>query len=189
MTLADQIRRVALRAGVLQGRVPAYIRLAVTDPDRAARADAVERSLTIPDPTLESYCRQAVDVLDAPSALVSIVTGSHQTITAGHHLPPAVRVGEPVPIAHAVCAYAVAQPEHALLVDDLGVDPIVGGCLAHRSVRAYAGQAVCVDGYPVGAIAVIDSEPRLWTDAHDAALQWLAADVSRALDRRLTNRT
>ncbi len=91
----------------------------------------------------------------------------------------------------AFCAYAVAQPEHMLVVPDATADsrfahnPLVIG---DPEIRFYAGAPLVTQtGRALGTLCVIDRSPRILTEAQTRALEALSVQVMALLELRRAN--
>lgn len=126
--------------------------------------------------------RLATEVTRSPIALVTVLTASRQWFKS--------RVGmdiEETPRSWAFCNYAIAQ-QSVFVVEDACRDerfrynPFV---TASPGIRFYAGVPVVDgDGWPIGALCVLDHEPRKLRDREARALSDLAAIASEEISRR-----
>lgn len=110
-------------------------------------------------------------MLGVPVAIVSIVD-EHRQVFAGHSgLPePWASLGE-TPITHSFCQHVVDRGE-VLSVADARAEPLVQHNLAIEDlgVAAYLGVPIHLPGGElIGALAAIDTKPRMWSD-HDVRL-------------------
>jgi GAF domain-containing protein len=126
------------------------------------------------DPT-ETYgrvVRLAARILRAPVAAISLVDDDRQWFLARTGLELAQ-----TPREDAFCAHTICQ-DHALVVPDATQDtrfrsnPLV---LQDGGIRFYAGIPLRLeDGHGLGALCVIDHEPRSLSEADQLALEELA---------------
>lgn len=126
--------------------------------------------------------RLASEITRSPIALVTVLTASRQWFKS--------RIGmdiEETPRSWAFCNYAIAQ-QSVFVVEDACRDerfrynPLV---TADPGIRFYAGVRV-VDGggWPLGALCVLDHEPRKLRNREARALIDLAAIASEEISRR-----
>ena len=104
-------------------------------------------------------------MLHAPVALVSLVDRDRQFFKSCLGLPEPWASERGSPLSHSFCQHAVASRE-PLLVTDAREHPVLRDNLAIRDmgVIAYAGiPLIDADGYALGTLCVIDSQPRHWT--------------------------
>ena len=109
-------------------------------------------------PSLDSVVRMAADTFDMPAAAVNMVGSDHVYFAASHG------IGE-VDMSRDVsfCAHAITQDE-VMVVPDATLDnrfhdnPLVTG---KAGLRFYAGAPLMSpEGFALGALCVIDSNPR-----------------------------
>jgi GAF domain-containing protein len=126
------------------------------------RQSAVERSGVLKrrnDSGLQGIVDQAAKIFDTAIAAVTIIDGSRQWFAA--------RLGdiaEETPREISFCAHAILRPGEPLVVPDARHDrrfannPLV---LFAPRIRFYAGvPLIDRQGYPLGALCVIDTRPR-----------------------------
>jgi len=141
-----------------------------------------------PDLALDALATAAARALGTPVALVSLADTARVWFLSAVGLGAAgdTTVRE-IPREESFCPYAVATHE-CLVVPDASRDPrfaelaVVTGP-AH--VRAYAGAPIIGrDGLPLGALCVLDSEPRAFSDDDVEVLSGLAIAVTELLELR-----
>ena len=131
----------------------------------------------------DALTRLAAYTFNAPAAVVGLMDA--------HRLWFKSRLGLDVPELDrqiAFCAYAVMRPDELLVVEDLSKDPrFEENPLVTQAphLRFYAG-APLVDsnGLALGTIAVVDGQPRTFSDAQRVALKDLSTLVITALESR-----
>lgn len=146
----------------------------------AARQDAVDR-LDLPskrwDARLQEVAERAAEVARTPIGAISIVDRTRQWMIAKRGA-----VEDEVPRAMSFCAMAIHRPGEAMVVPDATQDPRFADnplVLKSPPIRFYVGIPL-VDraGYPLGALCVIDHEPRdRMPDLYDLAA--LAREAER----------
>ena len=132
------------------------------DPVEQRRLRAVARCGVQPetfDPTLDDLVHVAATALGTPIATVSVIEADQQRFAA--------RIGLEVlstPRSASFCSHAIQRPKELLVVPDARQDPRfaqMATVVEDPGVRFYAGVPVRdVDGYPIGTLCVIDTEPR-----------------------------
>jgi GAF domain-containing protein len=130
-------------------------------------------------PEFDRLARLASHVLNAPVALVSLVDRDRQFFKSCLGLPEPWASARESPLTHSFCQHAVASGE-PLLVSDARQHPVLRDNLAIRDmgVIAYAGiPLIDVDGFALGTLCVIDSQPRHWTSDQVDLLSDIAASV------------
>jgi diguanylate cyclase (GGDEF)-like protein len=138
---------------------------------------------TTPEVDFDALTRVAAHAFNMPAAVVGLMDADRLWFKS--------RFGLDVPQLDrqiAFCAYAVMRPDELLVVEDLSKDqrfqdnPLV---TQPPHLRFYAG-APLVDpnGMALGTIAVVDSQPRTFSEAQGAALKDLSTLVITALENR-----
>jgi two-component sensor histidine kinase/PAS domain-containing protein len=121
--------------------------------------------------------------LDVPVAIISIVD-EHRQVFAGHSgLPSPWDARGETPMTHSFCQHVVEQ-NAPLIVTDANLHELVrrNHAIADLGVIAYLGVPIHLDrGELVGALAAIDTQPRVWTERDLASLQTLARIVEREI--------
>lgn len=128
---------------------------------------------TPPSESFDRITRMASQIFDLPIAAVSLTDSDRQWFKS--------RVG----VAHTeiprfkACCGEVADTSGVLVVNDLLTSPDYSdSTLAHSGIRFYAGAPLITrDGYTLGAMCVLGTEPRAITDPEMAVLRDLAAMV------------
>lgn len=152
-------------------------------PDRLA---ALRATGLLDSPTSERYdrlTRMASSLLNAPTALMSLVDDHRQFFSSFIGLPEPWATARETPLSHSFCQHVVTSgaplrienaPEHPLVRDNLAI-PELG-------VISYLGVPIVSDsGHNLGSFCVIDTVPRKWTDSEEATLQ----DISLSLQTEL----
>jgi diguanylate cyclase (GGDEF)-like protein len=158
----------------------------VRDAARLAALRELELLDGPPDRTIDRLTRLATKLLDVPISLVSLVDADRQFFLSQQGLKGEYARTRQTPLSHSFCQYAVATGE-PLVVADAREDPLLADNLAIRDldVIAYAGMPLILDdGAAVGALCVIDSKPRDWTQGELETLHELAEAVKEIIHLR-----
>ncbi len=149
---------------------------------RLSLLQAYEALDTEPEPEFDDIAQVAAALCGVPIACVSLVDDRRQWFKA--------RVGIDLvetPRDIAICAYTISGTE-VFEVPDLAADPrftdspLVTGPLA---LRFYAGAPLLIpDGYAVGTVLVLDTEPHQLTPTQRQGLVALARQAVRFLELR-----
>lgn len=183
---AQAISRTHQAPGQIAGEDRAQRRQALLDAAASAR-DPVRlgalRATGLLDsdvePTFDRHARLAAQVLNAPVALVSLVDSDREFFKSCVGLPEPWASARELPLTHSFCQHAVATRE-PVVVEDARQHQVLRHNLAVRDlgVIAYAGiPLIDTDGHALGALCVIDSQPRHWTTNQIQLLSDLAASV------------
>lgn len=136
--------------------------------------------------SLQTLVDRAAERLRMPIALVSVVMAEAQHFAAARGLPDWVAEAGGTPIEWSFCRHAVTSGE-PFLVEDARVEPRIGEnpLVELEHVRSYAGvPLVTPDGHTVGAVCVLDTTPRTFSDDDVAALRACAGEVMAAVCAR-----
>ncbi|WP_170926328.1 HWE histidine kinase domain-containing protein [Devosia lucknowensis] len=121
--------------------------------------------------------------LQVPVAIISIVDEDRQ-VFAGHcGLPSPWDSRGETPMTHSFCQHVVER-EQPLEVVDANLHELVSTnhAIADLGVRAYLGVPIALPtGELVGALAAIDTVPRVWTEHDRRVLESLALVVEREI--------
>lgn len=154
--------------------------------DEEGRMAAVER-LDALDTSPEEPFEKIVDlirtILAVPMATVTLVDRDRQWFKAHRGLP-----SQQTPRAISFCTHTIQQRE-PLIVADAQLDPRFADSPLVRGaphIRSYAGIPLRTpDGYNVGALCAIDTQPRIFSATDVAILVNFASIVSDELELRL----
>jgi len=139
---------------------------------------------TAPDAVFDEVVRLTAKLFNVPIALVSLVDEGSVWFKANFGLAGAERVQR----NESVCSVAILQEETTVYEDRRRTpcqltEPGVAEAL---NMQFYAGHPLRNDaGYPIGALCIIDRQPRQMSATEQARLQKLAAVVMKMLDLRL----
>ena len=146
-----------------------------------SRLDALYQLNLLDTPSSESFdriTRMASQIFDLPIAAVSLTDRDRQWFKS--------RVGvehSSIPREKAPCAQ-VAETNEVLVIPDLLADPCYGeSVLARSGVRFYAGvPLVTRDGFGLGSLCVLGTEPRMASELEMAGLSDLADMVMSQIE-------
>jgi hypothetical protein len=135
---------------------------------------------------LNRLARLAARLLDAPTALVSLVDADRQFFMSAVGLPEPWALARQTPLSHSFCRHAV-DTGAPFVVSDAREHPLVreNPAIQDIGVVAYAGiPLVTQGGHALGTLCVIDSRPREWSPAQLETLRELAGAVMATVDLR-----
>jgi len=138
---------------------------------------------TEPEVDFDTLTRVAIQALSSPAGVIGLMDADRLWFKS--------QIGIGVPQLDrkiAFCAHAIMKPDEPLVIEDLLCDPrFVNNPLVTQvpNLRFYAG-APLIDrnGYALGTIAVVDTQPRLFNDEQRALLSDLSTLVITALESR-----
>lgn len=137
---------------------------------------------------LDALAKRAADVFNTSLAVISTIEKDREYFVGqSGRFPNAVtdNAGTLLPMEreHAICNYVVGDNE-SLMVPDIQRDPRFADneAIKQWDVRFYAGAPLRVsNGLIVGALCILDSEPRTLEDHEIALLETMAADVAAVM--------
>jgi diguanylate cyclase (GGDEF)-like protein/PAS domain S-box-containing protein len=150
---------------------------------RLSRLLALKALDTDAEPLFDALTRAAALAVGAPISLVTLVDADRQWFKSNVGLANATETSRDV----AFCSYTILGDE-LFVVPDARADPrfadnpLVTG---HPDIRFYAGAPIRMsDGLNMGALCVIDRQPRHLTETQAAILRQLARAAAGALEQR-----
>ena len=129
-------------------------------------------------------------LLNAPVALVSLVTTERQFFKSAVGLPVSLAAKREISLSHSFCKHVVHTGE-PLVIDDAREYSLVSANLAIRDfgVVAYCGVPLTTSaGFVLGSFCVIDGDAREWTATDVRNVTDLAALVMTEVELRAQNR-
>jgi two-component system cell cycle sensor histidine kinase/response regulator CckA len=145
-----------------------------------------------PEEAFDRMTRLAARLLGAPISLIALAVGDRQIFKSSVGLPEPFASRRSTPSSYSFCRHVI-ESGTPLVVEDARRHPLVRTNPAIRELGwiSYAGvPLVTGEGRVLGALSVIDGNPRLWSERDITLLQDLAASVvteielRRALDAR-----
>jgi diguanylate cyclase (GGDEF)-like protein len=154
-----------------------------TEAGRQAALDAYAILDTPPEQAFDDIVRLAVTLCGVPAGAISLIDRERVWFKAQ------IGVDQPqVPRDQSLCNHAIDAPDRTLVVNDLLVDPIPAARrrrLAGKPPRFYAGVPLLnPEGQPLGAVCVMDVEPRQLSAAQIEGLELLARQTRHLLELR-----
>ncbi len=158
----------------------------------AARLEALRqmRLSASADPGMERFARLVADTLRVPVALVSLVEADRQVFPGQVGLAEPWASGGQTPLARLLCQRVAATGSPLVLADARQDEQACGSAaISDLEVIAYAGMPLTdSEGYVLGSLSAIDTQPRAWSPRELARLADLAAACCAELRLRITSR-
>lgn len=153
-------------------------------PNEDQRQRAVERSGVLKrrrDPKLQKVVDEAAEMFHTPIAAITIMDHERQFLAARTGIE-----ADETPRAVSFCAHAILRPGEPMVIPDARRDQRFAGnplVLFAPHIRFYAGvPLVDRQGYPLGALCIIDSKPRE-EPPNMFELSLLAREAERLINR------
>jgi len=153
------------------------------------RLEAVQASGLLdspPEPEFDRLTRLAAQLLDAPAAFVTVISGDRQYLkSAVADGERSEQAGSSTELDRSFCQHAISSNE-PFVVQDAREHPLVKDNKAvAEGVIAYAGIPLHThDGESIGALCVVDSKPRQWSGEDVENLRALARAAMQLIDER-----
>lgn len=163
----------------------------VHDPARLAALRDSGWLDTAAEAPLDQLAQLAARLVDAPTALITLVDTDRQFFKSAVGLtaePWATK--RETPLEYSFCRHAV-DAGAPFVVGDAGEHPLVrdNPAIEELGVRAYAGvPLVTPEGHALGALCAIDTTPREWSPKQIRTLQELATSIMESLEKRVAKR-
>ncbi|MBC6990648.1 GAF domain-containing protein [Hymenobacter sp. BT491] len=139
---------------------------------------------TAPDAVFDEVVRLTAKLFGVPIALVSLIEEDSVWFKANFGLASAERVAR----NESICSVAILQ-EETTIYEDLRAQPCHltnPGVAEALDLRFYAGYPLrTTEGHSIGALCIIDRQPRTLSPMEQERLQKLAAVVMKMMDLRL----
>jgi PAS domain S-box-containing protein len=159
---------------------------ALGNPARLAALNKTGLVDTAADEGFDRFTRLAAQILEVPSATISLVHSQRQFFKSVHGTSSGTTQGW-ASLCASFCEDIVVS-EDALVIPDTHTDP--GLKVRAQNIRAYAGVPLRMNcGHVVGVLAVTDVKPRPWTGREIDVLGALGTAVESEIQRRVAERT
>ncbi len=151
-----------------------------------ARVEALELSGAMKAPgDFQVVTEKLTRIFETPIAILSLIDKDTQHFKAQSGLPDELRGGGGSPRETSICGHVVAADE-LVVIEDLARDRRFAGnaFVKKNGFRFYAGAPVhSPDGHAIGALCLIDTQPRDFTHREQKLLEEYAADISDEIRR------
>jgi GAF domain-containing protein len=159
---------------------------ALGSPERLMALDRTRLLDSPQDIDFDQLTRLASSLLRVPNALVTLVSSDRQYVKSASDDDPSGGnpPGSSQTLDLSFCKFAVASAE-PFIVEDARDHPLVRDSEAvANGVIAYAGVPLEADGEAIGALCVIDSRPRSWSEEELATLRALARSAMQLIKEK-----
>jgi signal transduction histidine kinase len=138
------------------------------------------------EPAFDRLTQLAARVLKAPMAIISLVGAEQVFFKSSYGMPEQLAYGRQMPLSHSFCQL-VATTGLPLLVPDTRQHTMLQdeAAIPDLGIVAYAGvPLITPDGHILGALCVLDEQPRLWSSNEIDMLHGIAAAVVTEIQLR-----
>jgi GAF domain-containing protein len=182
LSIADIASRAAGRA-----RGVPELAEALAEPGRLAALRDSALMDSPAEPAFDRLAKLAARVVEAPVALVTAVDRDRQFFKSCLGLPEPWATDRETPLSHSFCQHVVAARAPVVVTDARNDTRLIDNlAIRDLGVIAYLGVPLITnDGRAIGALCVIDHEPRIWTDDEIS----LVTDIAAAVVTEITLRT
>jgi GAF domain-containing protein len=154
----------------------------VGSPSRLAAPERLDLDALRADAYLAGVVEAAARRLELPTALLSFVLEHVQVHVHAFGQPGWMEATGGIPVEWSFCRHVVDSGGEPMLVEDAALDARVRSSGVLRDgVQSYAGVAVESDHEVLGALCVLGTEPRAWTDEDLRVLEQLRDRVHERL--------
>jgi len=185
VSLADAVLLVSkITAPITDEMLPAP-----TPPNEEARLaelNGLNLLDTPPEADFDQVTERLIRLFRVPIALLTLIDKDRQWFKSQAGLPADLAKARSTPRDVSLCGHVIAKDE-VLIVRDLARDPRFANnpWLKERGLRFYAGVPLRgPNGFPVGALSILDTQPRDMSPQEQDLLKMIAADVMEQIKRR-----
>jgi signal transduction protein with GAF and PtsI domain len=154
----------------------------INDPDRISALWRTNLLDSGAERRFDQVTRLAATLLGAPSAFITLIDLDRQYHKSQHATDPkAERYPDEVPLQASFCKHVVESGEPFLVENAREHDLVRDNEAVQHGVIAYAGVPFQSGGQTLGALCVVDSQPRKWSEANLEDLKVLARSIERLI--------
>ena len=154
-------------------------------PDRIAALADLEILGAPTERSFELLTELTADILEAPVALLTLVTDERQFFVGSTGLGEPWSSSRETPLSHSFCQY-VAKRGEPLIIQDAREHPLVCDNLGIKelNVVGYLGAPLLHEGQSLGSLCAIDQKARKWTNSELEMLTRLAVIAASEFAKR-----
>jgi signal transduction protein with GAF and PtsI domain len=157
----------------------------LSDPKRVRAVNESGLLNSIAEADFDQLTRLAARLLNAPTALVTVISEDRQFIKSAENGSPPYVAGASQTLDMSFCKYAVASNAPLIIEDARDHELVRNSNAIAAGVIAYAGIPLeTQSGDAIGALCVVDSKPRQWSDEEIENLHVLARSTMKLMDER-----
>lgn len=176
------IRKIAPR--IMDAMTPAPTPLG--EQERLAAIAQLDLNGINPEPAIDRITAKVTRLFDVPMGMVTLLDHDRLLIKSHIGLSDELATAREMPRDVSVCGHLLAAND-SLVVEDLARDRRFANnpWLREHRLRFYAGVPLRTgDGQAIGALCLIDTKPRSFTDRETRQLQEYATDLMEELEKQ-----
>ncbi len=137
-----------------------------------------------PEDLFDRFARMAAKLLSSPMSIITVVTEERQFFKSAVGLPEPWATARQTPLSHSLCKYVASSGQPFVVGDALRDDRVCTNlAVQDLHVAAYLGVPLTTrSGYTIGSFAVMDSNPREWSERETSLMKDLAVFVMAQIE-------
>jgi len=185
ISLEDAVQRIyKMTAAITDAMLPAP--MPPNEEKRLAELDGLNLLDTPKEAEFDHVTERLTKLFNVPMALVSLIDKDRQWFKSQTGLPSDLAEAGFTSRDVSLCGHVIARDE-VLIVRDLARDPRFANnpFVKENRLRFYAGVPLRgPNGFPIGSLCILDTEPRELTKQEQELLKMIAGDVMEQIKRR-----
>lgn len=185
VSLEDAVQRVyKMNAAITDAMLPAPT--LPNEEERLAELEGLNLLDTASEADFDQVTARLTRLFNVPMALVTLVDKNRQWFKSHVGLPANLAEARSTSRDISLCGHVIAKDE-VLIVRDLARDPRFANnpFVKENGLRFYAGVPLRgPNGFPIGALCILDTKPREMTRQEQELLKMIAGDVMEQIKRR-----
>jgi len=185
VSLEDAVQRVyKMTAAITDAMLPAPT--PPNEEERLAELEGLNLLDTASEADFDQVTARLTRLFNVPMALVTLVDKNRQWFKSQAGLPADLAEARSTARDISLCGHVIANDE-VLIVRDLARDPRFANnpFVKENRLRFYAGVPLRgPNGFPIGALCILDTKPREMTKQEQELLKMIAGDVMEQIKRR-----
>ncbi len=190
VSFAEAVVQLAKFSGTTLSDIMAEAPVPENEGPRLKELEALQIMDTANEPFFDHMVTRLTRVFEVPMAFIGFVDREREWFKAQTGLPEELMEARFIPRGLSVCAHTVAGND-ILVIEDILRDKRFANnpLLKERSLRFYAGVPLQVNKLPIGAVCLLDTKPRRFSEENRRLLRVMADEIVEELQRRTTPAT
>ncbi len=155
----------------------------ITDPMRLRILAKTALLDSVDEENYDRFTSLTAHLLNTPVSLLSLIDTDRQYVKSNYGLPEPWVSKRQMPLSHSLCQYVVSS-RHPIVINDTKDSPYIQAntVLLDLGVMAYLGCPLEVRNQVLGALCVVDWQPRIWGERDIWIVQELARCVAAEIE-------